>query len=317
MREIGGYIEFEHYAHEMLHDEAIALNSGRNCLAYILRAKKIKKIALPLFLCDSIKNICEKENIEVRYYHVTADFSPANIDLCDDEWLYVVNYYGQLKKEWVINIADRYNHRIILDNAQAYFEMPISGVDTIYTCRKFFGVPDGAFVYTDAELQETLATDESYDRMHYLLGRFERNASEFYSEYAANNKNFGVEPIKKMSKLTKNLLCGIDYERVKYRRTVNYMYLADALGPYNKLDLNRIEGAFAYPFLLSNGATIRKELLQSKIYIPTLWPNVMDDAEVGMIEYDLALNILPLPCDQRYEIEDMKYLVEEVMRCIG
>ena len=35
MKEIGGYIEFDTYHLPMLHDEAIALNCGRNDLAYL------------------------------------------------------------------------------------------------------------------------------------------------------------------------------------------------------------------------------------------------------------------------------------------
>lgn len=61
--------------------------------------------------------------------------------------------------------------------------MPVEGVDTIYTCRKYFGVSDGAFLYTDTKPQRNLPQDESYDRMHFLMGRYERSASEFYNEY--------------------------------------------------------------------------------------------------------------------------------------
>lgn len=317
MREIGGYIELEQNTGKMLHDEAIALNCGRNCLLYLIRAKEIRKIALPYFLCDSVKTICENENVIITFYNVNDNFLPDINYLDEDAWLYVVDYYGQLKKKWIIDTANKFKNRVIIDNAQAYFEMPVPGVDTIYTCRKFFGVPDGAFLYTQVKLKDFIPTDESHDRMGYLLGRFERSSSEFYDEYVANNKKFATEPIKEMSKLTKNLLCGIDYERVKFRRTENYGYLFDALSSYNILKLTKIEGAYAYPLFLKNGADVRKKLIQAKIFIPILWQNVIDEVQDGMIEFELSLNILPLPCDQRYEISDMKYLVKEVMKCIS
>ena len=53
MREIGGYIEFEHYNGSMFHDGAVALNCGRSALAYLWETKKIQKLYLPYFLCDS------------------------------------------------------------------------------------------------------------------------------------------------------------------------------------------------------------------------------------------------------------------------
>jgi hypothetical protein len=89
------------------------------------------------------------------------------------------------------------------------------------------------------------------------------------------------------------------------------------LGKQNKLELTTPKGAFAYPFYVENGIKIRKELAQKKIYIPALWPNVLNDIPKDSIEHDYAANILPLPCDQRYSIDDMKCVVEEMRKCIN
>lgn len=246
MREIGGYIELDQYHLPMLHDKAIALNCGRNCLAYLIRAKKIKKILIPRFLCDSVKGVCRKENVEIRYYSVNEYLMPEDISLQENEWLYLVNYYGQLTDRKIEMFHEKYG-RIIVDQVQAYFQMPVEGVDTLYTCRKFFGVSDGAFLYTDIMLDEELPQDESHQRMKFLLGRFERTASEFYSEYSANNQLFTNEPIKIMSKLTSNLLHGIDYDVVKNKRTENFAVLHEAFREDNKLNLIIPNGAFMYP----------------------------------------------------------------------
>jgi len=314
MKEIGGYIEFERNHMPMLHEGAVALNCGSNCLAYLIRARRIKKLLIPRFLCDCVEETCRKEGAEVRFYGINSDFTPeADLSLHSDEWLYVVNFYGQLTKEQIRDLMRRYN-RMIVDNAQAYFDMPLAGVDTLYTCRKFFGVPDGAFLYTDARLRETLPRDESFERMHFLLGRFEQPASNFYGEYVANNDALSDEPIKIMSRLTDNLLHGIDYDRVKRIRTGNYRYLSRRLGKINQLHLREVEGAFAYPLLLENGQAVRKALLQEKIYIPTLWPNVPQD---GSLEGMYAQNILPLPCDQRYGEEEMEIIAKAVLQYSG
>ena len=47
MREIGGYIELDTYNLPMLHDDAIALNCGRNGLAYLFKVKGIRKLKIP------------------------------------------------------------------------------------------------------------------------------------------------------------------------------------------------------------------------------------------------------------------------------
>lgn len=312
MKEIGGYIEFEHFHGHMMHETAIALNCGRNCLAYLIQARQIKKIVLPYFMCDSVINTCRHNNVQIRYYHIDEHFLPQNVDLMEDEWLYLTDFYGQLFEKDIQQICDTYC-RVIVDYAQAYFKTPLVGVDSLYTCRKFFGVPDGAFLYTDAKLERELPQDESFERMHFLLGRYEHTASEFYQEYITNNELFDIAPIMRMSKLTENLLQAIDYKRIKNTRTKNYNYLERKLGHINLLHLNHVKGAFAYPLLLEDGAEIRKKLIANKIYIPILWPNLLNDLPENMYEYYLAENILPLPCDHRYDENDMDYICRYIM----
>ena len=58
--------------------------------------------------------------------------------------------------------------------------------------------------------------------MAYILDRFERTASEFYPLYEKNNNFFNKEPIKIMSKLTENILHGVDYDYICDKRTENF-----------------------------------------------------------------------------------------------
>ena len=68
-----------------------------------------------------------------------------------------------------------------------------------------------------------------------------------------------------------------------------------------------------YPLHVENGAELRKELQKEKIYIPTLWPAVLDICREGELEYDMAKNILPLPVDQRYTTDDMQHIVQTLI----
>lgn len=313
--EYGGYIELEAFHGKLFHDEAVALNCGRNALAYLCEAKKIQKLYIPYFLCASVANLCDKIGVKYEYYHLTEQFNPIFLRrLGNGEWLYVVNYYGQLSNDVLVEWKLKYGN-IIVDNAQSYFQVPISNVDTLYTCRKYFGVSDGAFLYTDARIEKKLPIDESFERMAFLLGRFERSANEFYPQYVSNNQLFASEPLKEMSKLTQNILRGVDYEKIKKIRTDNFAFFNEQFKEINRLSLTNPEGAFMYPLYIENGAAVRKHLQQRKIYIPTLWPDVFAVCKETDIEYDMAKNILPLPVDQRYNNDDMKYICMEVKRC--
>ncbi|MBR4458427.1 MAG: hypothetical protein IKS31_05670 [Clostridia bacterium] len=310
MREIGGYIELDTYRLPMLHEGALALNCGRNALACLLKARDIRRLWIPRFLCDSVPDVCEREDVPYSFYRVGLDFLPAeDVDLGEGEWFYFVNYYSQFDNDIIAGWVRRYG-RVIVDNAQSYFQPPLPGVDTLYTCRKYFGVADGAFLYTDAVIPENLPTDESFERMGFLLGRFERTASEFYGAYAANNELFRTEPVKCMSRLTRNLLHGIDYRWCRERREANFRFLHERLGSRNLLHLRDEPGTFMYPLMLPEGREIRRKLQQRKIYIPTLWPDVTDWCRPEDAETVMAENILPLPIDQRYTIEDMSVIEE-------
>lgn len=106
--------------------------------------KNIKKIYIPKLLCASVGDVCRRENVEIIYYSVGLDFYPVNIDANENDWVYIVNHYGQIPNDALREYKKKY-HNLIVDNIQAYFQEPVHGIDTIYTCRKFLGVTDGAF----------------------------------------------------------------------------------------------------------------------------------------------------------------------------
>lgn len=315
MKEIGGYFGFEPLMSNHYYSDLIALNSGRNALTYLIQAKQIKKIYIPYYLCDSIRKVCMQNHIKYEYYHIDSNFIPKGIlPIHDDEFLYIVNYYGQISNAEISNLSKRYK-RLIVDNVQAFFQKPIPCVDTIYSCRKFFGVPDGAFLATDTRLLKELDRSNSKKRMNHILGRFEGKASEYYQDYQKAEETFENEPLMKMSKISYNILGAIDYEKVKLVRNENYTYLHSELASYNQLNLITPTGPYAYPFYIDKGIEIRKELAtKNKIYIPTLWPEVLQNCPVNSIEYQYAANILPLPCDQRYTQEDMNRIVKMIKK---
>ena len=316
MEEIGGYIEFEYNHGMMLHENSIHLNCGRRAFSYLVRSRNIKKVWIPRFSCDSVIEPFRKEKCKIDFYSVDIDFCPMIDNIPNEDWIVIINYYGQIDNNKIKQIKESHPN-IIFDNTQAYFQLPLPGVDTVYTCRKFFGVSDGAFLYTDKILEDKFITDESFERMTYLLGRFEKNASEFYSLYDKNNSLFDDEPIKKMSRLTENILHGIDYFFVAKKRRDNFEFLHSELKHINQLKLITPDGPFMYPLFLNNGQEIRKFLISKKIYIPTLWPNVLEYCSESDIEFNMAKNILPLPVDQRYSIEHMKRIKETIFSCLN
>ena len=162
-REIGGYFGLETFSGTEYHGNLIGLNTARNALAYLLKARGIKKLYIPAFLCDCVEQVCIREGFFYEKYSIDADFLPLfSKSLGEGEWLYVVNYYGQLSDTLLLQMKQRWD-RIIVDHVQDFFRRPLPGVDTLYSCRKFLGVADGAYLATDTQLDVT--QDASRDRM--------------------------------------------------------------------------------------------------------------------------------------------------------
>ena len=315
VKEIGGYFGLEKLISHEYYPDLAAVNNARCALLYIIKAKHYHKVYLPYFLCDSVRLVLERERIPFEEYRIDRTFLPLlDIRTNSGEVVYIVNYYGLLCDEQLISLKNRYGN-IVVDNAQAFFARPVKGIDTLYSCRKFFGVPDGGYAYTDAEFQESLSTDVSMDRMRHLLGRFEGNsASDYYDCFNHNDESFKAIELRLMSALTHNILGAIDYHAAKCRREGNYLFLSEALGDKNLLEMECPSGPYAYPLYIRDGMTVKKQLAKRKIYVATLWPNVLG---TGLdVETEFAENILPLPCDQRYAEEDMQRVVNAVRELI-
>ncbi len=315
IKEIGGYFGLERFSGSELYEDAIPLNTGRNALLYLIIAKKIRKLYIPYYLCDCISDVCDRSGCEYEYYHIDADFRPATDKKPgSDEYIYIVNYFGRIREKEAEALKSRYG-RVIFDNVQAFFQKPVRGMDTIYSCRKFIGVPDGAYLYTDVGY-EPAETDRSADRMKHVLGRFEGLASDYYKDFQQSDEALYGLPLRYMSPLTHNLLRAVDYEAVSRRRKENCLCLQAALGKQNKIDVEIPDGPYCYPFYCENGTRIRHALAQKKIYVPTLWGNVLELENAGTSEKDYVKNILPIPCDQRYNRECMEYVAQTIVDII-
>ena len=310
MESIGGYFSLELSLCEEYHRDALRLNTGRNCLEYILRVRRYKKVYVPYYTCEAAMEPITKLGIPYEYYHVDVHLEIRDrFTLKADEALLYTNYYG-LKQRYVEQLAEKFGPRLIVDNTQAFYAQPLPDIDTFYTCRKFFGVADGAYLYCDAVLDEKIEQDFSYDRMSHLLKRIDLSAEEGYSDFRRTDDSLDNQPIRRMSKLTQRMMQSIDYETAAKRRRENYLMLHEALDGENNLELPLDEDAvpMVYPYLASV-KELREKLIENKVFVARYWPNVLDWTTKDDIEYLLACQMQPLPIDQRYGEEEMNRII--------
>lgn len=314
MSAIGGYFELELNRSGEYRPNAIDLNSARNALEYILRVEKPKRLCIPYYICCTILEPLKKLNIPYVFYHIDQNLDPMFQSKLNsnDAFLYV-NYFG-IKQETVRLLVNKYKN-LIIDNAQAFFCHPLPNVDTFYSPRKFFGVPDGAYLFTNKLLEADLERDISINRISHLLKRKEFGSESGYADFLKNENSMVGQPIKKMSNLTKAILNNINYSNAKKRREENFLFLHKHLKNINALeiDTNNLRAPMVYPFIIKKEG-LKEWLIENKIYVATYWKNVFDWVSEEDFEFNLAKYLIPLPVDQRYGQNDLIKIIEKI-RC--
>lgn len=312
---IGGYFELELREGEHYHRNAIRLNTASNCFEYVLRARNYAKVYIPYYTCEVMLEPIWKLHIEHEFYHIDEKLEPTNLPKLDaNEAFLYTNYFG-LKQDCVKRLVLEYGSQLIVDDAQAFYAEPLEGIDTFYSARKFFGVPDGAYLYTDKPLRQEFEQDCSYNRMAHLLKRIDLGPEAGYQDFRTNEELLCNQEIKRMSKLTEALLCGIDYESAKRKRRENYVVLDNALKDSNLIHLKMDEDAvpMVYPYLTKD-KSLRQRLIDNKVFVATYWPNVLEWTNDGMLERKLMENLIPIPCDQRYGKTEMLNIVSLILK---
>jgi hypothetical protein len=307
MKEYGGYFELELNKGEHYHRDALALNSARNCFKYILQAQKPSKVYLPAYCCDSLIEPLISENVEYAFYHIDEVFELSQMpSLKPDERLLYINYFA-LKSDYIKTLLQKYGTQLIVDNTQAFFEMPIDGVDTFYSPRKFFGVSDGGYLYTRHYLVVSLDYDFSVPKLHHVLGRYECDAASFYNDYRASEKSLVNQPIKLMSKLTQGILKSLDYEKIALTRQRNFWAMHAMLGEKNQFKAITLYDfvPMVYPYLTDDNK-LRSRLIENKVYVAKYWMDAIE--RTSDIVKLIIQNLVNLPIDQRIEYSSLVYL---------
>jgi hypothetical protein len=309
--EIGGYFELELPKGKEFHENAIKLNLARNALEYVLLANNYKKVYLPFYICDAILKPFEKLLIQYEFYNIDSIFNPIfdfNRIKNDEAFLYV-NYFG-LKSSKVLELS-KLSINLIIDNSQAFYSPPIFGVDCFYSPRKFFGVPDGSYLYCKKSIKTKILNDNSSISASYLFERIDNGAQFGYQSFLNFENKLNLAPMLRMSNFTKRILQSVNYKKVAEARIANYNFLSKNLKSYNENQINLCDEdvPMIYPFF-SFKANLRQILIDNNIYIAKYWDNVFSMVDENSVEFLHTKTLIPLPIDQRYSNKDLNKIVK-------
>lgn len=328
---IGGYFSLETRQGHAFHTDALALNTASNALLLLLRARRYSRVWLPYYTCDAVLRPLQQSGTPYAFYHIDERLELATpLTLSDDEALLYVNYFG-LKDGYIASLAQAYS-RVIIDNSQAFYSLPdhriFAQCDVCYSCRKFFGVADGAYLVSDALPKGATAVtglehDESAERMTHLLRRIDKSAQEGYADFQLTEETLRQQEPRQMSRLTETILAGVDYDDVAQRRRRNFAYLHQELQAHNRLT-PVIEAAtdavpMVYPLWTADGEGLRRHLITHQVFCAQYWPNVLEWQASGVLqpsnlESIVTRQLVALPIDQRYDSADMRYIISLIQQ---
>ena len=310
VKPIGGYFELELPRGRLPYPNAVPVNFGRGGLSLIVQTRNYRRIWIPDYICPVVPRYLTRLGIECSTYEIGLNLEPIAIPTLEsDEAFLCVNYFGI--KDAYCRILEQSQKNLILDLTQAFYYEP-TAADGFNSARKFFGVPDGAFVFGAGLTDDDLPQSISYDQFEPLLRRADNDLAGGYSAFHALDDARENLDAARMAHLTRSMIASLNVAEARSIRETNFKVLATSLARTNELkQLQGISGPLVYPYLMQGGAQLRRRLIENKIFCPTYWPNI---SGMGYAATRLVKDLVCVPIDQRYGEEDMKRIVETIRR---
>lgn len=318
---------------------SIYYDSGRSSLIEIIGYLQPKKVLLPSYICESVLDCFKKYNCEVEYYFYKNNLNIDWDDLfgkitksIDLVFIYFFNGFidcdFNLKK--LKKLQEKIQFKILEDTTHSIFtNKNIIGDYCICSLRKWFPIPDGGVLYfkepnknLKINKKENKWYKKKYEAMKekslYLKGEIKTKEKFLKTFYDSEEELDSQQSIFGISKLSYSILLNCDINKIKNKRKLNANYLYNKLKnlnlnivSYNDLENDIIPMFFT--ILIKNRDNLRKFLINSNIYCPVHWPMVSD------LEFRKNVEIysskeLSIPIDQRYDLNDMQYIIEKIYK---
>lgn len=311
--------------------EELYVFSGRTAIeTVLLNQKNIKKALLPSYCCDSMIDPFRVAGIEVAFYDVYYDETlRVQVKLQNDiDLILWCNYFGF--EHEMPDFTDFLQRGGILveDITHSFMSKNPYHKEAQYlvaSIRKWFPILSGGFCATNMEHfgyrpkkeVPTVYIDTKKNAMirkaMYLENGDEGKKDLFLSEFSQSNTwlKENYEGLK-IDEESMKIIQVTDFDSVRKKRIDNAKII------YEKLKLNNnVQALFPIedmqcplfvPIMFKNSTDrgiVRNKLIEHKIYCPIHWPKPNESCESNI--YDRELSLI---CDQRYDADDIEYMME-------
>jgi dTDP-4-amino-4,6-dideoxygalactose transaminase len=292
------------------------------------------QIWCPSYLCHTILEAVRGSMGAVRFYEVSYDLRIVSFDWLDQvergDLVILIDYFGfSIDSACAVQARER-GAWVLEDASQALLSGNVGRFSdfSLYSPRKFVGVPDGGILCSnyDAHFQ---AADLKAPPAEWWLNAFlasllrrefdiHGGARPWFELFQKTEPNAPIG-LFAMSELSKTLLQNnLDYLSIARRRVENYQTLADKLGSLALFPHLPAEVVpLGFPIRTKKRDEVRQALFAHEIYPPVHWL-IKEVVPPKYIEsHRLASEIMTLPCDQRYDSNDMSRIVQVIAETLG
>ncbi|WP_092742154.1 hypothetical protein [Hymenobacter psychrophilus] len=281
------------------------------------------QVWLPFYICDSVLHALAAAGVAYQFYALTEELELAQLpELAPDECLLYVNYFG-LKGSYAETLVHRYGAQLLLDLTQAFFEQPASGVWGFNSARKFFGVPDGAFLYAPAQRPPLVVPPNRAISLTHLVERKMGRQTAAYQAYSQYEEDLSYAP-SGISDVSHSMLSWLNYEKIARQRQANFRQYQLLLAPllhsgvaYEWLPLQDGSVPFCYPLRLAQPMPNRQPLFEQCIFVPWLWPEMRQRPGNFALEKSFVDGALALPLDHRYGPTDIRRVAKALVAMLA
>lgn len=302
-------------------------------------ADSTKKVLLPAYTCQTVITPFEEAGWRCEYFsiqnnlRIDIDYLLEAVNTYQPYILVVHPYYGMdfnCEEEQTLQFVADKGVKIVVDLTQCLFSIRkyeyASYVVASY--RKWMPIPDGGFLMNKSDLNiqqpETEFTTfvDLETRAMSLRGQYfetgeqsVKDTSIRLSKQADHISESNITP-HRMSQVAYNILQHEDYANNQNKRLANYTYLFSNIHKNVRVhkichNLDEVTTAPLYfPLYVDDRQELQKRLAQQAVYAPVLWPLEEERLVINDTIRYIYDHILVIPCDQRYDVNDLQRAVE-------
>lgn len=329
------------YANDIINEYLLGRTALDAIIQDAIKTKKIKKVMLPSYCCHTMIAPFAKHGLEIEFYDIFT--LGSGIEYCIEEnasfdAILIMQYFGfynanffDLIKKW------KARGKIIIEDAtHSILQLrPYSEVsDYVFVSyRKWMATNGGAIVKKrNGSITTELVKDAESARDKYL--RLKKKAVEekkrYFADGAGGTKNY-LSIFQQAEETIENEYAGFqidsdsqhairytDYNRIKVIRRENAKYLLGELAGISRIkrvftSIDEQDCPLFVPILLKreDRADMRQFLIKKNVFLPMHWPvsNLHKLTNRAKQFYDEEISIV---CDQRYTVEDMAYIINQI-----